>query len=458
MTLEKLKTLCAYLDSPADMAPYLTPWRGSAPGSSPLILFPTTVQQVSDTVKACAAARIPIVPQGGNTGLVRGTLTSGEVIVNLSRMNKVREVDASGYTLTSEAGCILSTVQAEAEKHGRLFPLSMGSEGSCEIGGNLATNAGGINVLHYGTTRELCLGIEAVLADGSIHYGLTNLRKDNTGYDLKSLLIGSEGTLGIITAAVFKLFPLPTQVETALLAIPNAQAAQELLTLFRERSGDRITAFEYISAAALELVTKHIPGARNPLPASPAYLLVEFSTSEPGDSLCALAESALASAFERNLATDGVLAESLTHAKDFWKLRESISEAARSAGRGIHFDISVPVGKLAEFLTMADSKATALPGATLVTFGHFGDGNLHYNISLPKTLSDAEFHTREVKLKAIVYNAVAVCNGSISAEHGIGLLRKEDFVMTASPAKLAAIRAIKHALDPLNLLNPGKIF
>ena len=458
MTLAKLKAIVGaggFIENPQDMAAYTTPWRGAKAGHSPLALFPQSTQQVVEIVKICAAARLPLVPQGGNTGLAGGASVHGEILVNLSHMNRIRVVDTLGYTITTEAGCILARLQAEAKKHHRLFPLSMGSEGSCQIGGNIATNAGGTNVLHYGNTRDLVLGIEAVLPDGSLFQGVKSLRKDNAGYDLKQLFIGSEGTLGIITAATLKLFPLPAQVETAFLAIPDAQAALELLALFREHSGDRITAFEYISEPALALVVAHLPGARRPLDtAAPAYLLVELSTAEESDTLRTLTEHLLTRGMERGWITDGALATSLAQAKEFWHLRESISEAARHAGHGIHFDISVPITRIPDFLSACDPAVLqAAPQATLVTFGHLGDGNLHYNMTLPQSDISLEKNT----IKTIVYSKLLQLNGSITAEHGIGTLRRDDLVHIKPAADLTLMRTLKRALDPLGILNPGKV-
>jgi FAD/FMN-containing dehydrogenase len=413
-------------------------------------------------VRACRAAGAPIVPQGGNTGLC-GAATPSErgdaIVLSLARMNRVREVDALNYTITVEAGVILLDVQKAAEAHDRLFPLSLGGEGTARIGGNLSTNAGGTGVLRYGTARELALGLEVVLPDGRIWDGLSGLRKDNTGYDLKQLFIGAEGTLGIITAAVMKLFPLPKETETAFVAVPSVADAIRLLALARTMSDEKVTAFEWIPRLPLDFVLRHIPGARDPLAARhDHYVLMELSSGLAGADLRGLTEAILAAGMERKLVLDATLAESGAQADAFWKLRETIPEAQKSEGASVKHDVAVPVSRVAEFLVAADKAvAEAAPGIRICAFGHLGDGNVHYNLSRPENGSDAAFDARYAELNRVVHDIVTAMKGSISAEHGIGSLRRDELQHYKSPIALDLMKKIKAALDPDNLMNPGKV-
>lgn len=450
-----------YLDQPQDMEPYTHAWRGGWKGSAALVAFPTSTEQVSKLVKLCRAQHITIIPQGGNTGLVGGSVglkNQDNILINLSKMNKIRDINPFNFTLTAEAGCILQDVQEAAETQELLFPLSMASEGSCEVGGVVSTNAGGTGVLRYGNTRDLVLGLEVVLPNGEIFHGLKQLRKDNTGYDLKQLFIGAEGTLGIVTAAVFKLFPRPLQTETALVALSDAAAAIPLLKRFRQETGDTISAFELISHQAQSLVTTHLD-ARPPFPQDYPYsLLIELSSSQKSRNLREELEQILAGALEDNSVMDAIIAESVAHANDFWFIREHISEAEKKEGRGIHFDVSIPISDIATFMHAADAEIQqALPQAQIIAFGHIGDGNIHYNLCLPKDMTDADFQMAKTEAKTIVYNHIHRLHGSISAEHGIGIERRDDLHHYKSDTELSLMRAVKHALDPEGLMNPGKM-
>jgi FAD/FMN-containing dehydrogenase len=409
----------------------------------------------------CNAARIGVVPQGGNTGYCGGATpdeSGRSIVLAMARMNRIRSVDAANFALVAEAGCTLAAVQAAAQAAGRLFPLSLGSEGSCQVGGNLATNAGGTAVLRYGMARELALGLEAVLADGSVVSQLAPLRKDNTGYDLKSLLIGSEGTLAVITAACLKLFPPARATATAWIGIPSPAAALEMLARLRAASGDRLTTLELVPDVALALVRRHVPAARDPgIAASPWYLLVEL-TSSADDELGAVLEKALAAAAADGLVGDAALAVSEAQREDFWRLRESIPEAQARAGASLKHDISVPVGSLPGFITRgAELCARLAPGGYLIAYGHAGDGNLHFNVNQRDGADAASFRACEAPLKRAVHDLVADFGGSFSAEHGIGRLKVGELRRYAQPAELAAMHRIKQALDPHGILNPGKV-
>ena len=450
------------LTDPADMAPYLIDERKRYQGAARAVVRPGSTAEVAEIVRACRAAGVPIVPQGGNTGLC-GAATPSEngdaVVLSLARMSRVREVDPLNYTITVEAGVILLDVQRAAEAHDRLFPLSLGGEGTARIGGNLSTNAGGTGVLRYGTARELALGLEVVLPDGRIWDGLNGLRKDNTGYDLKQIFIGAEGTLGIITAAVMKLFPLPKETETAFVAVPSVADAVKLLALARTMSDEKVTAFEWIPRLPLDFVLRHIPGARDPLATRyDHYVLMELSSGLAGSDLRGLVEAILEAGMQQGLALDAAIAESGAQADAFWKLRETIPEAQKFEGASVKHDVAVPVSRVADFLAAADrAVADAVPGIRICSFGHLGDGNVHYNLSRPQSSGDAAFDARYAELNRVVHDIVTAMKGSISAEHGIGRLRREELQHYKSPVALDLMKKIKAALDPDNLMNPGKV-
>lgn len=448
--------------TPEAMAPHLTDWRGRYRGDALAVVHPGSTAEVAAVVALCAAEGVAMVPQGGNTGLCGGaTPLPGmrSVVINLSRMNRVRSVDTANNTLTVEAGCTLAAVQAVADEHDRLFPLSLAAEGSCEIGGNLSTNAGGVHVLRYGNTRDLVLGVEVVLPDGRIWDGLRGLRKDNTGYDLKHLFIGAEGTLGIVTAAVLKLFARPQARATAWVAVPDPQAAVTLLEVLRTRLGDRVTAFEIVGREALELVLKHMPSARAPF-ASPGdwSVLIELTDTIAETHLDTLLEAELARAFDQGLASDAVLAANLAQARALWSLRENVSEAQKIEGVSIKHDIAVPVSRIPDFLRLArEALHTRWPDARIVAFGHIGDGNLHYNLSKPDALDNAGFVARTAEINRVVHDLVARLGGSISAEHGLGQLKRDEITRYKSPVEMQMMRAVKAAFDPRGLMNPGKV-
>jgi FAD/FMN-containing dehydrogenase len=450
------------LTGATDMAPYLIDERQRYRGNALAVVRPVSTEQVSAIVRRCAEAGVAIVPQGGNTSLC-GAATpfehGREIVLSLARMNRIREVDPTNYTITVDAGVILADVQKAAEEAARLFPLSLGGEGTARIGGNLSTNAGGTGVLRYGTARELTLGLEVVLPDGRVWDGLSGLRKDNTGYDLKQLFIGAEGTLGIITAAVLKLFPRPDDVQTAFVAVPDARAAVEFLTRARIASGDRVITFELIPRLPLELVLRYIPGARDPLANSyDAYVLFELASSQPGDDLRGLMETVLSDAMEAGLALDAAIAESGQQAADFWRLRETLPEAQKYSGASIKHDISVPISRIADFLDDASAQVeAAVPGLRVCAFGHLGDGNIHFNLCQPEGGDGAAFEARMADLNRIVHDTVVSMRGSISAEHGIGRLRKDELAHYSSNVSLDLMRRIKAAIDPDGIMNPGKV-
>jgi D-lactate dehydrogenase (cytochrome) len=447
----------------ADMAPYLVDERGYYRGRARLIVRPGSTAEVAAVVRACAEMQVPIVPQGGNTGLCGGATpfeAGDEIVMSLNRMNRVRAVDPLNYAITVEAGVILADVQKAAAEHDRLFPLSLGGEGTARIGGNLSTNAGGTGVVRYGNARDLVLGIEVVLPDGTVWDGLTALRKDNTGYDLKQLFIGAEGTLGIITAAVLKLFPRPAALETAFAGLANAEAAIELLSRARKRTDDKVAAFELIARVPLEMVLRRIPGARDPLSRPhPWYALIEISSGRADGALRADLEALLAEAVDDGLVTDAAIAESGEQRKDFWRLRETIPEAQKHEGASIKHDVSVPVSRTAEFMALASRDVDAIvPGARICAFGHVGDGNIHFNISEPLGGGDtARFRARADDVTRAIHDRVAAMAGSISAEHGIGRFKKDELVRYKPAAALDLMRKIKAAIDPAGIMNPGKV-
>ena len=444
-----------------DVAPYLTDWRGRFRGRARAVVRPQSTAEVAAVVAACAEAGAPIVAQGGNTGQCGGATPDqggAAVVLSHTRMNRVRAVDPDNATLTVEAGVTLAAVQQAAADVGMLFPLSLGAEGSCTIGGNLSTNAGGTAVLRYGNTRELVLGVEAVLADGRVWDGLRGLRKDNTGYDLKQLFIGAEGTLGIVTAAVLKLFPAPQVQMTALAAVADVGAAIRLLRTLKSALGDRLVGFELMSALSLALSRKHQPSLPDPLPGHAWYALVQADDCTIDSPLAAQLEAALAAAIESGTAADAVIAQSGAEANTLWTLRENITEAQRRDGPNIKPDISVPISAIPRFLDQAAAALTAaLPGLRFVTFGHLGDGNLHYNLAAPEGAVAEDFMVNTPRVNRIVHDLVTAHGGSISAEHGIGQLKRAELARYKSAVELDLMRAIKAALDPRGTLNPGKV-
>ena len=443
------------------MIPYLNDWRGRYHGSARCVVRPGNTVELAEVVRICVQAGVAIVPQGGNTGHCGAATpdTSGEaVVVSLGRLNRIRSIDPANNTMTVEAGCVLATLQEAAAQVGRLFPLSLASEGSCQIGGNLSTNAGGVQVLRYGNTRELTLGLEVVLPSGDIWDGLRGLRKDNTGYDLKHLFIGAEGTLGIISAAVLKLFPLPPASATAWLAVDSPKRAVMLLSDLQAAFGPSLTACELVSDIALGIVLKHIPGAQPPLSCSPWYLLVELSGGAPETVLHESLESFLGDALERGNIGDAALAQSSEQAKRLWALRENIGEAQKIEGLSIKHDISLPISRISEFIERTDRALTeAFPTIRIVTFGHIGDGNLHYNQSKAESAANEAFIGAQPAVSRIVYDLVHELGGSISAEHGIGQLKREELRRYKKPVEIEMMQAIKKALDPQGLMNPGKV-
>jgi FAD/FMN-containing dehydrogenase len=451
------------LTTPHDVEPYVKDWRGIYEGTTPAVVRPASTDEVAAVVKLCAEAGAAIVPQGGNTGMCMASVPRagrGEIVLSVARMNRIRAVDPLNNTMTVEAGVVLETIQQAAAEVDRLFPLSLGGQGSCMIGGNISTNAGGVNVLRYGNTRELVLGLEVVLPDGRVWSGLRSLRKDNTGYDLKQLFIGAEGTLGVITAAVLKLFPKPSASATAWTAVRDPDAALGLLALLRRHCGERINAFELLSRNCLDLVLTHIPGSRDPLPAShPWYVLAEIADSRSGEAVRQELEHALEAAMEDGLVTDATIAESGAQAEALWRIRESIPEAARGEpGMLYRHDISVAVSAIPEFIREAGPiLGQRFPGAQVICFGHVGDGNLHYNAFVPgRARSDAA--AREAHdVTELIYDIVQRYGGSFSAEHGIGLAKVAELRRYKSDTELELMRTIKRALDPRGLMNPGKV-
>lgn len=456
--LRELLGLRYLLLDPVEMAPYLSDWRGRFSGGALAVARPVDTAEVAAVVRLCAEHGVAIVPQGGNTGLCGGaTPTGGELVVSLTRLNRVRWVDAADNSLCVEAGCTLHAVQEAAATVDRLFPLSLAAEGSATIGGNLSTNAGGVQVLRYGNTRELTLGLEVVLPDGRVWNGLRSLRKDNTGYDLKHLFIGAEGTLGLITAATLKLFPRPTDSVLAWASVVDPAAAVSLLGLLRAAVGDNVTAFEIVARPALDLVLKHIPRARDPLGGRPDWqILIELSggRSDLGKELARV----LGEAMDAGLVGDATLANSETQVIDLWALRENISEAQRIEGISIKHDIAVPVSRIPEFIRRADmALRESFPGLRIVCFGHIGDGNLHYNQSKAEAQANGEFIAQTAAVNRIVHDIVNDLGGSISAEHGLGQLKREEMRRYKSEVEVDLMRGIKNVLDPRGLMNPGKV-
>ncbi len=452
-----------WLDASTDRARYLEEWRGLFRGETPLVLRPESTEQVAGILECCNRHQIGVVPQGGNTGLAGGAIPGmdgrAEVLLSLERMQRIRSLDAANFTLTAEAGCVLQRLQSVAAEEGCFFPLSLAAEGSCQIGGNVSTNAGGTAVLRYGNTRDLVLGLEVVLPDGRIVDELSGVRKDNTGYDLKQLFIGAEGTLGIITAVTVKLFPAPVSRSAALLGLGSVAAVLDLFALARRRLGDEITAFEMFPDIAMQMVTQHFAASRNPFAqASPWYVLIDVSSQRGQPALDAQLLECLAAAIDDGCVVDGVVAQSETQREAFWGLRHGISEAQKSAGGSIKHDVSVPVSVIPAFIDEASKRAAELiPGIRPVPFGHIGDGNIHYNLSQPKGMDTQAFLDRWSEVNEVIHSLAADMGGSFSAEHGIGYLKRDELARLKDPVALQLMRTVKQAIDPNGIMNPGKL-
>ncbi len=460
--IQKLRAIvgdAGLITAAADIDPYVRDWRGSYVGKTDVVVRPANTAEVAAVVKLCAETATPIVPQGGNTGLVGGGVpdTSGEAIVlSLKRMNKVRAIDLANNAITVDAGCILQTVQETAAAHGRMFPLSLAAEGTCTIGGNLSTNAGGVAVLRYGNTRDLVLGIEAVMPDGKIWNGLKALRKDNTGYDLRHLLMGAEGTLGVITAAVLKLYPAPQQTCTALVAVSDPAAAVALLATVQAALGDRLTGFELMSRWCIAHVIKYFPATPEPFSQPQEWqVLLELTDTMKDAALAEALAAALEAPMEKGEVLDAVIASSEAQSQALWSIREHIPEAEKRQGRSVKHDISLPISNVAEFIQRCTAELlAAFPQGEVICFGHVGDGNLHYNLSFPGKIADA---AQVAAGNRIVYSLLDELQGSISAEHGLGQMKREEITHHKSAVELDVMRAIKRALDPHNIMNPGKV-
>ena len=447
------------LTAEADMEGHLVEARGLYRGAAVAVARPRDTEEVAFVVRACARAGVAIVPQGGNTGLVGGGVPHGALVLSLARLDRIRAVDPLNGTLTAEAGCILKDVQDAAERAGALFPLSLGAEGSCRIGGNLATNAGGTAVLRYGNARDLVLGLEVVLADGRVWNGLKGLRKDNMGYDLKGLFVGSEGTLGVITAAVLKLFPRPRAGATAFVGCGTAHQALDLFARLRDAAGPDLTAFEFMPRFGLDMVLRHAAGAVRPLAGEhESYALVELSATRPDADPRAVLEEVLGAALEEGVIADATIAASEAQNRALWHLRESLSEVQRHEGGSIKHDVSVPVARVAEFVEAASAACVReMPGLRVCAFGHFGDGNIHFNLSQPPGMDKAAFLAGWERFNRIVHDIAHAMNGSIAAEHGIGLIKRDELALYQDPVALDLMHAVKRALDPQNIMNPGKV-
>jgi len=446
----------------AMMQPFVTEWRKRFSGRALAVVRPSTTEEVAAIVRLCNLHHVPLVPQGGNTGLVLGSVpddAGNAIVLSLKRLNRIREVDAANNTMTVEAGCVLDHVHHAAADVNRLFPLSLPSSGTCTIGGNLSANAGGTAVFRYGTARDLCLGLEVVTAEGKIWDGLRALRKDNTGYDLRDLFIGAEGTLGVITAAVLKLYPQPKTKLTAIAAIANPARTLDLLNTAQRHCGLALTAFELISKYAMELVLKHFPALSAPLPLIyEQYALIELSDSESENHAVAMLEAFLEYALEEEMITDAVVAQSIAQSQSIWQLRENISAAQAMEGDNIKHDIALPVSSVLDFIAETDHLLQKhFPGCRMVTFGHLGDGSLHYNVRGPEGMPDKVFLSHAPEINRIVYDSVTRFNGTISAEHGLGALKREELLRHKSDIEIAMMKKIKSGFDPKNLMNPGKI-
>jgi len=445
-----------------DIAPYLIESRGLYHGVSPLVLRPGTVQEIADILTLATETRTAIVPQGGNTGHVGGSVPregAADVVLSLSRLNRIRDVDPVGDVIVADGGCVLADIQAQAEAVGRLFPLSLGSEGSCQIGGNLSTNAGGTAVLAYGGMRQLCLGLEVVLPTGEIWNGLRRLKKDNTGYDLRDLFIGAEGTLGVITGAVLKLFPRPLGHEVAFAGLKSVKDALALFERASSRCGTALTGFELMPRLGVDFTTRHIPGVRDPLAtAHDWYVLIDISTSDAAETATRMMEALLSEGLEAGLVEDAVVAASEEQRKALWHMRESMSPAQKPEGGSIKHDVSVPVSAIPDFMAEADAAVmAAIPGARICSFGHMGDGNIHYNISQPVGADKQAFLDRWREINHLVHGIVLKYHGSISAEHGIGQLKRDELAAVREPIEIDLMRRVKRAFDPAGIMNPGKV-
>jgi FAD/FMN-containing dehydrogenase len=464
-TLAELKTAVGpsgWLDSAEDVAPYLADFRRLYQGATPLVLRPRGVDQVAKILQICNRDEVAVVPHGGNTGYCGGATpdeSGSQIVLSMQRLNQVRHVDAVNYSMIVEVGVTLAGAQAAAREANRLFPLSLGSEGTAQIGGNLSTNAGGTAVLRYGMMRDLVLGLEVVLADGRVLSALKSLRKDNTGYDVKSLFIGAEGTLGIITAASLKLFPLAADTATALVGIDTPRHALDLLTRLRTAAGDQVTSFELMPRIAVEMTVKHVAGVANPLEFDSAwYLLIEVGSPNPKQNLAGLLTSELGEAAAAGTIVDAMLATSLAQAQAMWKLRESVPEAQRRHGASIKHDVSVPVSAIPTLIEKGTALALQLaPEGEVVSYGHAGDGNLHFNLSQRAGAAVSSFVGRTHALETAMFDLVESLGGSISAEHGIGRLKAAEFARRADPVELSVMHELKRALDPKGILNPGKV-
>jgi len=447
------------LTEAADMAAHLVEERGLYRGTALAVVRPRDTAEVAFAVGECARAGVPVVAQSGNTGLTGGGVPYGGVVLSLSRLDRIREIDAVNATVTAEAGCILKNVQEAASAADCLFPLSLASEGSCRIGGNIATNAGGTGVLRYGNTRDLVLGLEVVLADGRVWNGLKGLRKDNAGYDLKNLFVGSEGTLGIVTAAVLKLFPRPRARATAFVGCASARAALALFERLRQGAGDALTAFEYMNRFGLEVVLKHASGTVRPLAGDhDTYVLIELSSPQAEADLAATLETILGAAIEDGSIDDATIGASEAQNAALWRLREQLSDVQRHEGGSIKHDVSVPVSRVADFIETASAACeAAMPALRVCAFGHVGDGNIHFNLSQPVGMDKPAFLAEWERFNRIVHDIVAAMNGSIAAEHGIGLIKRDELLLYKDPVAIELMRTLKRALDPQNIFNPGKV-
>lgn len=461
MWLEQLKDVvggAGWTQDEAALESHLTEWRGFLRGATAIMVSPNSTAQVAEIMRICSGAGVSVVPQGGNTSLCGGSIPdeSGEqVLLSLSRLNSIRAIDSRDFSMVVEAGCILATIQDAARDVGRFYPLSLGAEGSCQIGGNLSTNAGGINVLRYGTARQQVLGLEVVLADGTVFDGLRSLRKDTAGYDMKQLFLGSEGTLGVITAATLKLYPEPGETATLLIALESAPNAVDLYAQLRTDLTDKIQAFELISDRCMRFIQRHIPNARTPFDKEyPWFVLCEVIAGESHSEI----ETTLAAAFERGQILDAVITKSEAEADQLWHMRHAIAEAEKPEGASLKHDISVPVGRIGDFLAAGEKLlASIMPDARLVAFGHVGDGNLHYNVAQPIGADEQEFLREGEAVTTAIYDLVASMGGSFSAEHGVGVVKKAHLQQYRGETELRLMRAVKGALDPANILNPGKV-